>query len=323
MHRLNIAFAGTPAFAAQHLQALLNTDHNITAVYTQADRPSGRGKKITTSAVKDLAVSNDLQIFQPLSLKDELQQQTLAQLNIDLLVVVAYGQILPQIVLDMPKYGCINVHASLLPKWRGAAPIERAILAGDTQTGVTIMQMDAGLDTGAMLVSELVDINPEEDRLSLEKKLSEAGCTALVNTLNNFDHFRQRATAQDDSASSYARKMTKTEALLNWDSNAEVLDRQIRAGIGRHPAYSFLNGLRLKILSAKPMQTTSGLAPGTIISADELAISVSCNNSVLQLKCLQFPGKKAMAVVEQLKSKRELLKPGLCFSNTETSPANH
>lgn len=310
MHALNIIFAGTPEFAAQHLEALLDTQHRIVGVYTQPDRAAGRGKQLQASAVKKLALENGLPVFQPLSLKGLEDQRTLTSLNADLMIVVAYGLILPQAVLDIPRLGCINVHASLLPRWRGAAPIERALLAGDSQTGVTIMQMDKGLDTGDMLSKASIAITPDMDRQQLENELARIGAKTLVSSLEQLDDLRANAEKQDHSLSTYASKLSKEEALIDWQQSAELINRTIRCGIGRTPAYSFLKGERLRILRAKALKQTSSAALGAIISVDRDSLQVACKDSTLEIDIMQFPGKSAQPVRELLNSKRQALAVG-------------
>lgn len=317
MGKLRICFAGTPAFAAAHLSALLEADYNIVAVYTQPDRPSGRGKKLQASPVKELAVKNDLALCQPASLKPSAEQQILAELQPDLLLVVAYGLILPKAILETPKYGCINVHASLLPRWRGAAPIERALLAGDKETGVTIMQMDEGLDTGDMLHTESVSIEDDDTRVDLENKLVAAGQKALLDTLANFDRYLKNPIKQDDSAATYAAKLDKSESLINWDMPADEINKQVRAGVGRNPAFTFLDNQRLRILSAKVLLESHQLSPGTISSLAKGSFSVSCQNSSLQVHLVQLPGKKAMSVQDIHNSRPSFFATGTHFSATE------
>ncbi len=319
MEVLNIVFAGTPAFAAHHLQALLGSRHRIVAVYTQPDRAAGRGKQVQASPVKTLALAHGLPVIQPASFKDEQEQQRLAAFKPDVLIVVAYGLILPQTVLNIPRFGCINVHASLLPQWRGAAPVERAILAGDAETGVTIMQMDAGLDTGAMLSKATVTIDADDDRLTVEAKLTEAGSQSLLHCLDNLQSLRSHAQQQDDRLSTYARKLDKSEALIDWTRSAEEINRQIRAGIGRNPAYSFLRGERVRLLRASVGFETSSEAPGTIIAADRNALRIACADSVLLVSHLQMPGKNVLPVSDVLNSRRALFAPGVIFSNDDSS----
>jgi len=306
---LRVLFAGTPDFAAAHLQALLDAPTiSVIGVYSQPDRPAGRGKKLTASPVKKLALKHQLPVFQPQSLKDPEQQRILSELQADIMVVVAYGLILPQAILDAPRLGCINVHASILPRWRGAAPIQRAIEAGDAETGVTIMQMDAGLDTGAMLSVSRCDIDSNETSASLHSKLEVLGAPALLHTLESLNSGLAVAVEQDDQLSCYAAKITKQEALIDWSQSAQILDRQIRAFNPFPAAYTTLAELRIKIWQAEPTPA-SGLTPGQIISADSAGILVSCGEQSLLLTEIQLPGKSRMAVSEVLKSRGELFAP--------------
>ena len=306
---MRVLFAGTPDFAAAHLQALLDAPTiSVIGVYSQPDRPAGRGKKLTASPVKKLALKHQLPVFQPQSLKDPEQQRILSELQADIMVVVAYGLILPQAILDAPRLGCINVHASILPRWRGAAPIQRAIEAGDAETGVTIMQMDAGLDTGAMLSVSRCGIDSNETSASLHSKLEVLGAPALLHTLESLNSGLAVAVEQDDQLSCYAAKITKQEALIDWSQSAQILDRQIRAFNPFPAAYTTLDELRIKIWQAEPT-TASGLTPGQIISADSAGILVSCGEQSLLLTEIQLPGKSRMAVSEMLKSRGELFAP--------------
>ncbi|MDB9706270.1 methionyl-tRNA formyltransferase [Porticoccaceae bacterium] len=306
---MRVLFAGTPDFAAAHLQALLDAPTiSVIGVYSQPDRPAGRGKKLTASPVKKLALKHQLPVFQPQSLKDPEQQRILSELQADIMVVVAYGLILPQAILDAPRLGCINVHASILPRWRGAAPIQRAIEAGDAETGVTIMQMDAGLDTGAMLSVSRCDIDSNETSASLHSKLEVLGAPALLHTLESLNSGLAVAVEQDDQLSCYAAKITKQEALIDWSQSAQILDRQIRAFNPFPAAYTTLDELRIKIWQAEPT-AASGLTPGQIISADSAGILVSCGEQSLLLTEIQLPGKSRMAVSEVLKSRGELFAP--------------
>ena len=313
MTALRIVFAGTPPFAAHVLEALLNSAHEIVGVYTQPDRPAGRGKQLQASAVKQVAIANNIPVFQPVSLRAESEQQALALLGADLMVVVAYGLILPQAVLDTPRLGCINVHASLLPRWRGAAPIERALMAGDSLTGVTIMQMDKGLDTGAMLCKEEVEILEDDDRLSLELKLEVAGIKALLETLSNIDHFIANAQVQDHSASTYAAKLEKSEALVDWQADAQAIHRQIRGGVGRNPAYSEYKGERIRLLKASVLPAQGKQIAGTIISADKEGLQVACGVSVLNITLIQLPGKNPVSMREFMNARRDFFAAGSRF----------
>jgi len=329
MSELRLGFAGTPAFAAGHLQALIDDQFNLVAVYTQPDRPTGRGKKLTPSPVKQLALEHDLPIFQPSSLREPQAQQELAELNLDVLVVVAYGLILPAEILAAPRLGCLNVHASLLPRWRGAAPIERAILEGDQESGVTIMQMDEGLDTGAMLNRASVTIESGDTGPSLEAKLLTIGKESLTATLNNLEQYQSNAQAQDDALANYASKLDKSEAAIDWQDSAEQISRLVRAYVGRMPAYSLLDSERVRILEAESVlpelntdNTFPNAEPGTIIASndaqsrnDKSRITVACGEGVLQISRLQLAGKNPVAVRDLLNSRAELIAPGKRFSS--------
>lgn len=317
MSELRLCFAGTPDFSAAHLSALITAGHTIDAVYTQPDRPSGRGKKLQPSPVKAVAMAAGLEIRQPASLKTVEAQQELAAIAPDLLVVVAYGLILPQAVLEIPKLGCINVHASLLPRWRGAAPIERALLAGDAASGVTIMKMDAGLDTGDMLYKQQVAIDPEDDRISLTDKICEAGKLALLHTLSHFPELSSQAQRQNDSLSTYADKLEKSESLLRWQEPAEKLHRIIRAGLGRAPAFSFINGARLQLLEASVAQTESQKTPGTILEISRQGILIACGEACLLVTRIALPGKKPWTITDLLNSGTDLLQAGAILSHSD------
>jgi methionyl-tRNA formyltransferase len=317
MPPLTIVFAGTPAFAARHLSAILDTSHNVVAVYTQPDRRSGRGKKLVPSAVKQLAIERGIEVRQPPSLKGEQQQRELADLNADLMIVVAYGLILPESILQTPQFGCVNVHASLLPRWRGAAPIERAILAGDSESGVTIMLLDAGLDTGAILASKSVVIAEDETRLSLENKLAQVGTVALTESLGDFSNLRSLATVQDDSLSTYADKVLKDEARIDWNNSAQVIDRQIRAGIGRYPAFTFAGGERFRLLEGQIDTLASSNSPGTIVSIDPSGMRIACGRHTIVVKRLQAPGKSAVSIADFVNSNQKILAQGVVFSDSE------
>ena len=320
MTPLKICFAGTPSFAAEHLAALIAAKHNIIAVYTQPDRPSGRGKKLQPSPVKQVALDSGLIIKQPKSLKLADAQQELAAFSPDLLIVVAYGLILPQEILDIPRLGCINVHASLLPRWRGAAPIERAILAGDKESGITIMKMDAGLDTGPMLYKSKVKISPDDDREILTGNLCSAGTSALLHTLDNFTTLRESAQLQDDTLSTYAAKIDKSESLLQWQLPAEQLCRVVKAGVGRVPAYSFIEGERLRILKARPLEKSQldvdkNVLAGTILGINSTGVEVSCSGSSLLVSKVQLAGKKPWSIRDLINSGTTIVETGKHFDN--------
>lgn len=323
MSALKIVFAGTPDFAARHLDALITGGHQVIAVYTQPDRAAGRGKTLQASPVKELALKHNIPVHQPQSLKSEDAQIALAELGADLMIVVAYGLLLPKAVLDIPARGCINVHASLLPRWRGAAPIERVLLAGDRETGITIMQMDVGLDTGDMLYTLRTPVSATDNRLTLENRLAGLGCEALLHTLANFDSLQATAVKQDNSLSTYAKKIEKTEALINWSLSANEIDRIIRASIGRNPAYTFLQGQRLRVLKATPAARAHTAQPGTIIEVvrkdakSPAFLSVACGEGALMLEELQLPGKNPSSVKDLLNSYSALLAEGNRFSDRE------
>ena len=317
MGNLRICFAGTPDFAAAHLLALLDSSHQVIGVYTQPDRPGGRGNKLQPSPVKQIAEQTSIPLFQPQTLKTPDQQKLLAGLEADVFVIVAYGLILPKPILTIPKFGCINVHASLLPRWRGAAPIERSILAGDKKSGVTIMKMDEGLDTGPMLHQQPVPIANSDTRKTLENNLCLAGKRALLYTLDNLETLFAGATRQDEKASTYAEKLQKTDALINWSCPAERVNRTIRAGIGRFPAYTFLDGDRLRIIEAIPKTKKFDQSPGSIVELSKEGFVVSCLNSSLHVKVVQLPGKNIANVHQILNARPLLFAPGKSFGNCE------
>lgn len=308
---MRIIFAGTPDFAAKHLAALLESDHEIVAVYTKEDTPSGRGKKLQASAVKVLAQQHDLPVVQPKSLRNDDAQQQLAAFNADLMVVVAYGLILPTAILETPRLGCINVHGSLLPRWRGAAPIQRAIWAGDQHAGVTIMQMDEGLDTGAMLHKASLEISVDETSDSLYQRLAELGPIALVEAIDLLAKNELTAQVQDDEQANYAKKLSKQEAEINWQDDAAHTERCVRA-FNPWPVSYFKTGEHtVKVWQASVEPTESQQAPGTIIRADKQGIVVATSQGALRLEKLQFPGKKPMAISDILNSRKAMFEPGI------------
>jgi methionyl-tRNA formyltransferase len=307
---LRIIFAGTPDFAARHLQALLSSKHQVIAVYTQPDRPAGRGQQLQASPVKLLALQHQLPVYQPKSLKKAAALAELAALNADLMVVVAYGLILPQAALDTPRLGCINVHGSLLPRWRGAAPIQRAIWAGDTETGVTIMQMDAGLDTGAMLSRLRCNIDAADTSASLYEKLAISGPEALLDTLADLPAQQQQAQIQDDSKACYAEKLHKDEAQLDFTKSATALEREIRAFNPWPVSYINLTQGSVKVWQAKVDNSLHNANAGTVLNADKHGINIACSDGILVITQLQPPGKKAMAVADFLNGRADWLSPG-------------
>ncbi|HEY6130573.1 MAG TPA: methionyl-tRNA formyltransferase [Halioglobus sp.] len=312
---LRVIFAGTPAFAATHLESLIKSEHQLLAVYTQPDRPAGRGRKLQASPVKILAEQVGLNVYQPASLKDKEVQQQLADLGADVMVVVAYGLILPQAVLDTPRFGCLNVHASLLPRWRGAAPIQRAIEAGDATTGITIMQMNAGLDTGAMLASVNCPIGSRTNAASLHEELALLGPPLLQQVLGDIEHRRSLGETQDDRRASYAHKILKAEAQIDWCHSAQELDRKVRAFNPFPVCYSCLNGERVRFWQARPLNSEVSLEPpGTIVRAGEEGLVVSCGNGALAIEVLQLEGGKALSAQQLLSAHRALFAPGSRFA---------
>ena len=312
---LRLIFAGTPDFAAAHLSALIDSEHEILAVYTQPDRPSGRGKKLLPGPVKTTAMAAGLPVLQPPSLKDEAAQQRLAGQGADLMIVVAYGLILPQAVLDAPRLGCLNVHASLLPRWRGAAPIQRAIEAGDKETGVTIMQMDAGLDTGDMLAKASLPISRTTSASSLHDEMAQIGPPLLLDVLATIEDHQRHAEQQRDELATYAHKLDKAEARLDWSQPAEQLARRVRAFNPFPVCYTLLADQRIRVWQASAQPATgSSAAPGSITDLRDNAIVVACGEGSLALESLQLPGGKRLAVQELLKSRRDYFAPGTTFS---------
>ena len=312
---MKIIFAGTPEFAAVALDALLKTEHEIVAVYTQPDRKAGRGQKLTASAVKQLALAHDIAVYQPLHFKSSTEEGLAAQaelkaLNADVMVVAAYGLILPQVVLDTPKYGCLNIHGSLLPRWRGAAPIQRAISTGVTETGVTIMKMAAGLDTGDMMYKTYCPIEATDTSASLHDKLAQQGAEATVNVLaseSTLQHYLDNREVQDEALTLYAHKLSKAEAQIDWTSTAVQIDRNIRAFNPWPVAFIALdesNNLRVwgSMLSQENAQAQ---AAGTILAIDKQGVHVACGDEhAVCLSSLQWPGGKPLNAVQILQTQK-------------------
>jgi methionyl-tRNA formyltransferase len=297
---LNIIFAGTPEFSVPPLAALLESEHKVTAVYTQPDRPAGRGRKLTASPVKELALEQSIPVYQPKNFRDESDLTQLEALNADLMVVVAYGLLLPQRVLDAPRLGCINIHASLLPRWRGAAPIQRSILAGDEETGITIMQMEAGLDTGPMLLKKSCPIGSKTTGGSLHDSLSPLGAEALLEALPGIADGTIKPETQNDDLATYASKLAKSEADIDWTRSAYELSRQVRAFNPWPIAQTELNNKVLRIWDALNLEGGDGEAPGKVLSSGKEGIDVATGNGVLRITKLQMPGKRAMDAVDFL-----------------------
>ncbi len=295
---MRIVFMGTPDFSVPVLQALLDHGHEIVAVYCQPPRPAGRGKKLRPSPVHVFADLNNLPVYDPVSLKSPAQQKEFSDHAADIAVVVAYGLILPQAILDMPVHGCINVHASLLPRWRGAAPIQRAIMAGDRKTGVTIMQMEAGLDTGPMLVTKETGIDMTDTASALHDRLSDMGARLVISAINGIAEGQIKAVPQPEDGVTYANKITKAEARLRWDQPAASLVSHIH-GLSPFPGAWFqLDGARVKVIKAHVSDQSTTALPGTVIGSPLL---VACNTGVVGLDILQREGKGAMKADDLLR----------------------
>jgi methionyl-tRNA formyltransferase len=294
---MRIIFAGTPHFAASALAALVG-EHQVIAVLTQPDRPAGRGMQLAESPVKQFARPHNLTVLQPVTLKTEEAQRPLAALDADVMVVAAYGLILPQAVLQIPHHGCLNIHASLLPRWRGAAPIQRAILAGDTETGITIMQMDAGLDTGDMLLRQTCPISEDDTAKTLHDKLAEIGASSILEALHLLQANRLVPIKQDNNAACYAAKLTKSEAQIDWRQDARQIERAVRA---YNPCHANLNGVAIKIWQANVCPDTRG-EPGTVLDVNKRGITVACGKDALRLETLQRPGGKAQPAAQFLQA---------------------
>jgi methionyl-tRNA formyltransferase len=314
---LRIVFAGTPPFSAHILQSLINTHHKLVGVYTQPDRKKGRGQQLTPSPVKILATELGIPIYQAARLKDPIEHEILKNLKPDVLVVVAYGLILPPAVLAIPIYGCINIHASNLPRWRGAAPIQRSILAGDTETGICIMQMDAGLDTGDVLNRITTPIYATDTSQTLHDRLADIGAAALIQTLEQLEQGLLKPEKQDNNLATYANKITKEEARVDWTQNVNTIDCQIR-GFNPWPvAYTHLNNLDIRVFAAEPIpHAHTDLEPGTILESSANGIYVATGEGgILKLLELQLPGAKRLTVRDILNAKRELFQTGFSFQS--------
>jgi len=297
---MRIIFAGTPDFAAQTLEALLTTEHTVCAVYTQPDRPAGRGRKLTPSPVKQIALDHHLPVEQPDNFKQQTDRDILTAYQADLMIVVAYGLLLPQAVLDTPPLGCINIHASLLPRWRGAAPIQRAILAGDNETGICIMQMEAGLDTGPVIARAHCPIHPTDSTQQLHDRLALLGAETLLQTLPNLSALQQHAEIQPHELSTYANKLQKAEANIDWKNSAKTIVRQVHAFNPWPIAQTQWQQKTCRIRAAEEVSSTQTAAPGQIIHADKNGIDVACGQGVLRMTEIQLAGKRNMSVADFL-----------------------
>ena len=307
---MKIIFAGTPELAVPCLQALLQSEHEVVAVYTKPDQPAGRGQKLTASPIKQLALQHQLPVCQPITLRDVTEQEKLRAWQADIMVVIAYGLILPAAVLTTPKFGCINVHVSLLPRWRGAAPIQRALLAGDQETGITIIQMDEGLDTGAMLKKVTCPISSTDTSQTVHNRLADLGASTLLSVLSAIQNGTCKAEIQNSEQACYAKKIEKQEAEIDWKQSAEFIDRQIRAFNPWPIAFTYLDGQPLRIWQAAIVDSIGSAAPGKIISANKTGINVATGKGILSLQKLQLPGGKCLTVTDILNSRAELFEVG-------------
>lgn len=310
-----LIFAGTPVFAAEILKKLIDSNVEIAAVLTQPDRPAGRGQKLQASPVKSLALTKHIPVLQPETLKKLEIQAELATFHADAMIVAAYGLILPPAILALFPHGCINVHASLLPRWRGAAPIQRAILSGDTTTGVGIMQMKAGLDTGPVYAEASIAIEPKETGGSLHDKLAHLGADLLVTTLPGILSAKVKAKLQDETAVTYAHKIEKAEAQIHWKQPAYLIDRQIRAFNPWPGAFSFIDGKLIKIWEAHLLETTTSATPGTISKMTPDSVVVACGEGALCLTQVQIAGGNKQSAAEWQRGHANSIKVGACFSS--------
>ncbi len=292
---MRLIFAGTPEFAAQALQAIIEAGHDVALVLTQPDRPAGRGMTLQPSAVKKVALAHGIEVFQPLTLRDAEAQAKIAAVGAEVMVVAAYGLILPQVVLDLPRFGCINIHASLLPRWRGAAPIQRALLAGDAETGVCIMQMEAGLDTGPVLLWEAIPITAEDTTATLHDRLAALGARLVVEVLARLP---LPVEAQPAEGVTYAHKIEKAEAQVDWRRTAAELDRHIRAFNPFPGAQTSFNGQTVKLWQARPVAGQGEI--GTVLAVDRSQVVIACGEGALAVSEFQKAGGKRLPVQQFL-----------------------
>lgn len=317
MSQLNIVFAGTPAFGIPCLEALLHSNHRLQAIYTQPDRPAGRGRKLQASAVKEWALTHQIPVYQPINFKNPEAIAELNALKPDIMVVIAYGLILPKVVLETPRLGCINVHASLLPRWRGASPIQSAILHGDQETGVTIMQMDVGLDTGAMLHKVICPITSTETASSLHDKLAQIAAQPLLDTLNELANHTAKPEIQNNELATYASKINKEDARINWQQTATEIDQKIRAFNPWPIAYTFFGEELLRVHQAKVIATAFTQAPGTVVSIDKKGLLIATGDQGLLVEKIQLPGAKVISIADWLNSSKSQVHTGFCFDEQE------
>ncbi len=306
---MRIVFAGTPDFAAIALKAILAAGHTVVGVYSQPDRPAGRGRKLMPSPVKQVALDANIPVLQPQSLKSEEAQQELAALKTDVMIVAAYGLILPKSVLEIPSHGCLNIHASLLPRWRGAAPIQRAIAAGDAETGITIMQMDVGLDTGDMLLKTATPINPDDTGGSLHDRLANMGGDAIVEALAKLNQNTLAGEPQNDDEACYAHKLSKEEGHINWHNSATDIERLIRAFNPWPGTFTDLGEQRIRLHQAQAIEQGSDKAPGTVLCREREGIDIACGTGSLRVSKVQLPGTRALSVNDLINGGKPVLMP--------------
>ena len=313
MKPLHIGFAGTPDFGIPCLEAIAQSGHCIDVIYTQPDRPAGRGRKLHESDVKTWAIQHNINVIQPPHFNEPATRLTLEQFNLDVLVVIAYGLILPASVLAIPKYGCINVHASLLPRWRGASPIQHAILSGDTESGITIMQMDRGMDTGAIITQNKLTISAQDTAATLQHKLAQQAAPALMHTLNSLLFQKATWVAQQHAQATHAPKINKQQARLNWQHTAQHLERQVRAYNPWPMAFFQWQDTAIRVHHAKLVPSQHGV-PGEIISLTAQGVTVATGTNALCLEVIQFPGGKATPIATWLKSNQLPFSVGMILS---------
>ncbi|KTD07367.1 methionyl-tRNA formyltransferase [Legionella jamestowniensis] len=304
---MNIVFAGTPEFTLPCLDALFKSSHELIAVYTQPDRPAGRGRKLQPSAVKNWALSQHIPVYQPLNFRSEETVTMLATLKPDVMVVIAYGLILPRNVLTIPKFGCINVHASLLPRWRGASPIQHAILHGDTETGVTIMQMDVGMDTGDMLAQACCPILSDDTAETLHNRLAKLAVEPLLSTLDALEQGQAQPKVQNSVDATYASKIHKEDALINWSKTAYEIHNQIRAYNPWPIAYTSTGKETVRIYRSHVVDYVGQAVPGTVLKLDRQGMLVATAKDAIMVECIQFPGSKVMKIADWLNANRPQL----------------
>ncbi|OGV30859.1 MAG: methionyl-tRNA formyltransferase [Legionellales bacterium RIFCSPHIGHO2_12_FULL_35_11] len=310
---MRIVFAGTPEFGLPCLSALQNSEHQIVAVYTQPDRPAGRGRKLKFSAIKTWALEHNILVNQPVNFKSQAAISELQALKPDLMVVIAYGLILPTEVLNIPTFGCVNVHASILPKWRGASPIHNAILNGDEETGVAIMQMDKGMDTGDYYQITACKISDDDTTGTLHDKLARIAINPLLETIHNIQNYKAIPIKQNSSLATYAGKIKKEDGKIIWNNSAQKINQQIRAFNPWPLAYAILNGLNLQIIQANVVHNQSNQQPGTILEISKQGMLVSTKEKSILIEKIKFPGKNTIAISDYLNSNQTSLQVGQVF----------